>query len=110
MKYQVDGWNNFCRVFELPTEFSSDFCFGGGVPTNFQMVDWFNPVPDIDRPAVSKKVWTEKVGGIKIKEVVHEELFNTLTVFLKKKSYVNMKPNRKYLVICDFGMCFTFSK
>ncbi len=28
-------------VFRLPKELPSDFCFGGGFPVQFQMVDWF---------------------------------------------------------------------
>jgi len=108
MKYSVDGWNNFCRVFELPAQFSSEFCFGGGIPTNFQMVDWFNPVPDIGQPAISKEVWKKKVGEIEIKTVKHDELCDYLTPWLRMKHY--MKEGRKYLVICDFGACFTFEK
>ena len=60
--YKVDGWNNFCRVFELPNKFPNTYCFGGGVPVGFKMVDWFNPVSGLDSPAVSKEVWKEKVG------------------------------------------------
>jgi hypothetical protein len=118
MKYQVDGWNNFCRVFELPEHFPKGYCFGGGLPTNFQMVDWFNPIPQmplsgkstgewLPNPAVSKEVWKEKVGEIKTIEVDHEKLSDDLTSWLKKKTY--MKPGRKYLVVCNFGMCFMFS-
>jgi len=108
MNYSVDGWNNFCRVFELPNHFSSEFCFGGGIPTNFQMVDWFNPVPDINQPAVSKEVWKEKVGEIAIKTVDHEELQAFLIPWLKMKTYV--QQGRMYLIICDFGACFVFRK
>ena len=108
MKYNVDGWNNFCRVFELPIRFSSDFCFGEGVPTNFQMVDWFNPVPDIGQPAVSKEVWREKVGEIEVKNIDGDELATKLTDWLKMKLYT--KPGCTYLVLCDFGLCFTFTK
>ena len=108
MKYNVDGWNNFCRVFELPERFSSEFCFGGGIPTKFQMIDWFNPVPDIGQPAVSKKVWRKKVGEIVVKIVDHEELQTFLIPWLKMKQYT--QQGRTYLVICDFGACFTFTK
>lgn len=108
MEYKVDGWNNFCRVFELPSKFSSDFCFGGGIPTNFQMVDWFNPVPDIGQPAVTKEVWRKKVGEIDTRTVEGDELAATLTSWLKMKLYT--KPSCRYLVLCDFGLCFTFIK
>ena len=43
MKYTIDIWNNFCRVFMLPEKYCNDFCFNGGHPTNFQMIDWFCP-------------------------------------------------------------------
>jgi hypothetical protein len=105
MKYSVDGWNNFCRVFELPQRFSSKFCFGG-IPTNFQMVDWFNPVPDIGTPAVSKEVWKEKVGDIETVEIDHDELSNDLIGSLRMKRYI--RPDRTYLIICDFGASFIF--
>lgn len=106
MKYTVDGWNNFCRVFELPERFSSNFCFGGGIPTNFSMVDWFNPIPDVGQPTVSKEVWRERVGEIPVKKITHEELFSFLVPWLRQKAYI--KPHRKYLIICDFGACFMF--
>ncbi|MDD5531121.1 MAG: hypothetical protein PHX21_13970 [bacterium] len=108
MKYKVDGWNNFCRVFELPEEFSSEFCFNGGIPTNFLMVDWFNPIGGLPQPAVSKKEWKEKVGEIEVKEIEHDYICTELTYFLLDKLYI--KPKRKYLVICDFGACFTFEQ
>lgn len=106
MKYKVDGWNNFCRVFELPAQFSSEFCFGGGIPTTFQMIDWFNPVPDLGQPAVSKEVWKKKVGDIETKEIGHDELGSFLIPWLKMKHYI--KQGKDYIVICDFGACFTF--
>jgi len=106
MKYNVDGWNNFCRVFELPMEYPRGYCFGGGLPVNFQMIDWFNPVPEIDNPAVSKEVWREKVGEIKQKEVSLNWLYENLVPWLSEKDYV--KPDREYLVLCDFGATIRF--
>ena len=107
MKYKVDGWNNFCRVFLLPEEYPNDYCFGGGHPVNFQMVDWFNPVPDISQPAVTKEVWREKVGEIEIKDVSIEELHESIVPWLREKQYV--VPGREYLVLCDFGASVRFS-
>lgn len=88
MKYTVDGQNNFCRVFELPDQYSSEFCFGGGIPHVFTMVDWFNPVP------------------IQTKEITYEELYNFLVPFLKIKIWYNI--NKKYLILCDFGASIVF--
>ena len=107
MKYQVDGWNNFCRVFALPEKFPSDYCFHGGHPVNFQMVDWFNPVPEINQPAISKKIWLEKYGKIKTKEVTEDDLRESLIPFLAIKQYII--PGREYLIICDFGASIKFS-
>ena len=74
-EYKVDGWNNFCRVFEAPDNYSGSYCSGGGIATNFQMVDWFNPVENICNPAVSKEVWIEEVGPIETVTVDHDEFF-----------------------------------
>jgi len=105
-EYTVDGWNNFCRVFEIPEKFSSEYCFGGGQPTIFQMVDWFNPVSGIGQPAVSKKVWRKEVGEIKTKKVTLDELHASLVPFLVEKAYV--KTDREYIVLCDFGAVIKF--
>lgn len=37
----------FFYVFRLPQEFPREYCFGGGVPVNFQMVDWFGGPADM---------------------------------------------------------------
>ena len=107
MEYVVDGWNNFCRVFELPERYPTGYCFGGGHPVNFQMVDWFNPVPGIGQPAVSKEVWRKEAGEIEIKSISIDELQESLIPWLKEKQYV--KPGRDYLVLCDFGAVLRFS-
>jgi hypothetical protein len=81
---------NFCRVFELPNNYPEDFCFNGGVPVTFKMVDWFEPVP----LQMQDKTW--------------EEIETKLKEFLRCKVYV--KPNRKYILITDFGKSFIFQK
>ena len=106
MKYKVDGWNNFCRVFELPESYPKGFCFNGGHPTTFQMVDWFNPVCGLPVPTVSKEVWKEKVGEIESQEVDIDDLEKSLVPWLQQKIYT--KPNRQYLVIYDFGGATVF--
>lgn len=35
MKYLVDGWNNFCRVFEIPESYPDGYLFGGGLDSQF---------------------------------------------------------------------------
>jgi hypothetical protein len=105
--YTVDGWNNFCRIFEVPKKFSNEFCFNGGIPTNFQMVDWFYPVEDICQPTVSKEVWKEQVGPIETQIVNHNELGNKLINFVSRKNYI--KPGRTYIILCDFEAIFVFT-
>ena len=108
MKFIVDPWNNFCRIFELPETYPKGYCFGGGHPTNFQLIDWFYPT-EVSQAAVSKEVWEEKVGPVKDQEVEVDmyELSEKLIPFLEKKEYA--KKGRQYLVICDFGGTFLFT-
>lgn len=113
MKYQVSGFNNFCRVFRLPVSYPKGYCHHGGLLTTFVMVDWFYPVPELPQWAISEKHYNELVekGEItnpesNIKEIDSDELQKSLTDFLKKKNYIIKEY--KYLVICDFGMAFTF--
>jgi len=105
-EFIVDGWNNFCRVFEMPVEYPTGFCFGGGKPVNFQMVDWFEPVSGLPQPAVSKKIWEDNVGEIETKIITIAELMEKLIPFLSDKSYV--QAGRKYLVITNFDASFIF--
>ena len=115
MNYQVNGFNNFCRVFQLPAEYPKGYCFGGGLPTTFVMVDWFNPVPGLPQWAISEKKYHELIesgelvdDGSHSKEIQAYELQKELTDFLKQKNYT--KDGNTYLVITNFGMSFTFSK
>lgn len=106
MEYKVDGWNNFCRVFELPEQFPNGFCGRNGIPVTFKMVDWFNPIPGLDSPAVSKEVWKKEVGDIEEVITTSDEVEKSLFQFLKGKQYVI--AGRKYIVICNFGATFQF--
>ena len=108
LKYKVDGWNNFCRVFELPNEYPKDFCFGGGIPVMFKMVDWFNPVEEVTIAGVTKEVWRKKVGEIEGIEIDLESLENKVIPFLQDKTYV--REFYKYLIIFDFGASTIFEK
>lgn len=115
MKYTVTGFNNFCRVFEPPDKFPSDFCFGGGIPVAMAMVDWFNPIPNLPNWAISKEKYDELVAqnhfnNLPDHERVMEgdEIQEFLTDFLRKKQYV--KEGKKYLVLFNFGFSFVFEK
>ena len=107
MNYSVDGWSNFCRVFEVPEQYPQGYCFDGGKPVSFLMIDWFNPVPDVHQAAVTKDVFRKEVGEIKTKKVSLDELQEQLIPWLLKKPYV--KPDREYLVLFDFGAAIKFS-
>jgi|SRR3990167_7275602 len=106
MKYTVDGWNNFCSVFELPERYPSGFCFGGGIPVTVTMVDWFNPVSGMGQPAISKEQWVKKLGEFQTEEVSDDGLRESLLPWVSMKNYV--KKGRTYLILCNFGASLTF--
>lgn len=91
---KITDSNNFCRVFELPEQYPEGYCFGGGHYVDFKMVDWFQPLPREALLGKNIMPWSEYVCVVKS--------------FLKGKDYV--KPNRKYLLITDFGESFVFEK
>jgi len=84
--------NNFCRVFELPDKYPRGFCFGGGKPVIFQMVDWFQPIPVEDILNHEVEEWSIYVP--------------LLQEGLKVKNYI--KPGKQYLLITNFGESFIF--
>jgi hypothetical protein len=43
----------FFHVFRMPEKFPSEYCFGAGVPVNFQMVDWFGGTEGMSRDDVN---------------------------------------------------------
>lgn len=108
MKYKVDGWNNFCWVFELPDKFPNDYCFDGGIPVLWQMVDWFNPIEGVSQAAVSKEVWVKEVGPIEVKEIDLDELSDKLIPWMRKRTYVS--EDKQYLILFDFGASLLFRK
>lgn len=108
MKYQVDGWNNFCRIFELPDQYPEKYCFSGGHPVTMVMVDWFNPVPEVPIAAVTKEVWEKEVGEIVPFELDHDNFCNAILPFLQGKQYI--KEEHNYLLLCNFGLSLAFQK
>jgi hypothetical protein len=74
----------------------------------FKMVDWFNPLCELGRPAVTKEIWIEKVGAIENIEISSDELYFRLKDFLINKRYI--KDNKTYILITDFGASFTYQK
>ena len=85
---------NFCRVFQLPEQFPSDYCFGGGIPVTFVMVDWFNPMPQdlfYGDKQVTLQQWEEE----------HKQ---PLIEFISKKEYI--QKDKTYIVFTSFCDAF----
>jgi hypothetical protein len=89
--FSVNYENNFCRVFQIPTHYPSEFCFGGGINVPFKMIDWFRPV-ELERYE----------NGISL-----EELEQTIIPWVKEKSCV--MPGHRYIIIFNFGPILSFS-
>ena len=106
--YKVDGWNNFCRVFQLPDTYPEEYCFHGPKQAIFNMVDWFNPVPEIPQPAITKVEWIKTVGEYTNKIITYQQLYQTIVPFVKTKTYI--KPYKQYIIICDFGASIMLNK
>ena len=80
--------NNLMRIFRIPKDFPHDFCFGGGISVEFQMVDWFNP-------------W-QKIGVKSTEEMkAHKELIRDFT---RGKVYFDSSYN--YLALAEYGDAF----
>lgn len=95
MTFNITERNNFTRIFRIPNEFPSDFCFGGGHPVNFQLVDWFNPIPQ-------EELWSGKVKNLTEEELAkHRE---AIREFIKVKNYYD--PEFKLLAMSDYGDVF----
>ena len=92
---QVTEKNNFMRIFRIPNQFPSDFCFGGGHPVNFQIVDWFNPIPQ-------EELWSGKTKTLSEKEL--EEYRGGIREFIKVKNYYD--PEFKFLALSDYDDVF----
>lgn len=78
------NFNNFCRIYEMPPSHNfEDFCFSGPIPVTFNMIDWFQPLPE---PAKASD-W----DGWK----------DTLRKFVQEKKYC--LQGRTYLLVTEFG-------
>jgi hypothetical protein len=93
MKVTAD--TNFLRLFEMPQKFPSGFCFGGGYPVRFQMVDWFGPIDP-------QLFWEKK--EIDLDSDLNARKQEQLRTFIKEKLYYKLEC--KYLAITDYGDAF----
>lgn len=94
MEFKVTAKTDFMRVFAIPAELPTDFCFQGGIPVMITMVDWFNPLGGTLSSAEIKTLDDKQTT----------ELVNSLTQFVKAKMYYY--KHRTYLAITDFGLTF----
>ncbi len=103
---KVTNLSNFCRIFELPDTFPTDYCFGGGHPCTFTLVDWFNPVPGEVTPLTEdgfdKISWND--GRCNLDTEGLEFLRSKLKAALLEKKYI--KPGKRYVVITEYGDSF----
>lgn len=91
--------SNFMRIFQLPPTLPTDFCFSGGIPCEFVMVDWFNPYSTTE---------VKPNSYVEVTPELEKKLVESLRKFIKGKVYY--KPNRKYIAISDFGLAFTIQE
>ena len=91
---EITEKNNFMRIFRVPNDFPSGFCFGGGHPVNFQIVDWFNPIPQ-------EELWD---NSINLGEKETEEFRKDIRDFIKIKNYYS--EDFKFLALSNYGDAF----
>lgn len=98
MKFKVTEAHNLLRVFRLSPEFPEDYCFQGGHPVVFMIVDWFNAFSPED-------FWSnKKVKEFESTEEWYLEHVEKLKAFIKIKKYFN--PEFTYMVLTDYGDVF----
>ena len=97
MKFRVTEATNFVRIFRLPNKFPSGYCFGGGHPTSFQLVDWFNPFSQED-------FWDNAAKDIDSGELSYIKHIQRLKEFIKEKKYFNAQCT--FMALTDYGDVF----
>lgn len=97
MKFKITYATNFLRVFRLPDELPTDYCFGGGHPAIFVMVDWFNPFPQQD-------FWNGETKKFNQEDADYLKRIDELKEFIKGKRYFNSAHT--YMVLTDYGDIF----
>lgn len=88
---KITDATNFLRVFQLPDELPEGYCFGGGCPSEFVMVDWFN-------------AFTENGLEFDGNEPEYTKHIDELRDFIKEKRYFS--PDHTYMVLTDYGDIF----
>lgn len=98
MTYKITEATNFIRIFRLPKEFPSGYCFDGGHPACFQLVDWFNPFD-------STKFWEVAALEFEENDAAYIEHINGIKEFIAEKEYAKTN-NDVFLAITDYGDAF----
>jgi len=93
MKFKITRATNFCRVFRLPQKFPEGYCFDGGHPAIFQLVDWFNPFDTMEG--------NKEFDPCDPEYLKHVE---DLKKFIKGKCWFN--PEFTYMILTDYGDVF----
>jgi hypothetical protein len=93
--FTISEETNFVRIFRLPLSYPRGFCFGGGYPVNFQLVDCFNPFSTQEIYGSTHKI----IGGDE-----YENHIDHLRDFIGKKVY--FERGSRYLAIADYGDAF----
>jgi len=97
MKYIITEATNFLRIFRLPTQYPSGYCFGGGHPVKIQLVDWYNAVEP-------SKLWETPSIEYDAASVEYEQFIVKHKQYITQKAY--FKETSDYLVITDYGDAF----
>jgi hypothetical protein len=97
MKYRVTEATNFIRILLVPSELPEDFCFSGGHPTVFTVVDWFNPFIPCD-------CWDTKGIEFDDTDAEYQKHIEELREFVKGKRYFD--PTQTFMALTDYGDAF----
>ncbi len=97
MKWTITDVTNFLRIFQLPDSFPEDFCFAGGRPSTFTLVDWFNAFPQED-------FWGDKTKEFDSADEKYRLHIEKLKEYIKGKKYYH--PEYTYMVLTDYGDVF----
>lgn len=95
--WKITDATNFLRLFRLPETFPKGYCFGGGYPTAFQLVDWFNPFDQQD-------FWKFEIKEFDEADPEYLKHIEELKDFIKGKKYFN--SNYTYMALTDYGDIF----
>ncbi|MFA5262047.1 MAG: hypothetical protein WC450_12560 [Candidatus Omnitrophota bacterium] len=97
--FTITEATNFLRIFRLPAQYPTGYCFAGGYPVEMQLVDWFNA---FDPTAF----WDNERFEYEAGNPEYLEHINSLKEFISDKCYVKAHPNKVFLVITDYGDSF----